>query len=301
MRILLTGGTGLIGQALCQYWLTQGHELFVWSRRPEQVPDLCGEGVQGFAHLKYLQGIKLDAVINLAGAPIADRRWTRQRKTLLMDSRVRLTNELVQWLGTLTHRPEVLVSGSAVGWYGDAKEKILTEADPVITRDFGSQLCQAWELAAQPASDLGIRVVTVRTGLVLSTQGGLLKRLLLPFKLGLGTRLGSGQHWMPWLHLADQVRLIDFLMLHPNAYGPYNACAPTPVRNTVFTQSIAAAVHRPTFLVLPEMALRVGFGEMATILTSSQHALPAKLQQAGFSFQFTELPAALNDLLTKAH
>mgnify|MGYP001271618257 CR=1 FL=1 len=297
MRILLTGGTGLIGRALCRYWLSQGHELFVWSRRPEQVPVLCGNAVQGFAQLNDLADIKLDAVINLAGAPIAERRWTSHRKTLLMDSRVRLTTELVQWLSTLTHRPTVFISGSAVGWYGNAKDLMLTESHNAVTNDFASDLCQAWELSALPAAQLGIRVVILRTGLVLSTQGGLLKRLLLPFKLGLGTRLGSGQHWMPWIHIADQVRVIDFLMHCSEAQGPYNACAPTPVRNSTFTRCIADAVHRPAFLVLPEFALRIGFGEMAEIVTTSQRALPTKLQEAGFNFQFTELPIALNDLL----
>lgn len=300
MRILLTGGTGLIGRALCRYWLSQGHELFVWSRRPELVSQLCGPQVRGFAKLSDLDGIELDAVINLAGAPIADRHWTPRRKALLLDSRVHLTEELIHWLGQLKRRPTVLISGSAVGWYGAAQDQPLHETDPVVTNDFASQLCNTWEQAAQPAQALGMRVVFIRTGLVLSPEGGVLKRLLLPFKLGLGARLGSGQQWMPWIHLQDQVRLIDFLLHQPAATGPYNACAPHPVRNSAFTQSLASTLHRPAFLVLPAFALRLGFGEMSEMLLSGQRTLPTRLTEAGFTFDFPELPSALSNLLNSS-
>lgn len=297
MRILLSGGTGLIGRALCRRWLQEGHELLVWSRRPEQVPRLCGAAVRGVASLEELGDIELHAVINLAGAPIAERRWTRRRKALLLDSRIHLTERLVEWLAGLSRRPPVLISGSAVGWYGDGGERLLHEADAPQSSDFASQLCIAWEESAQRAQELGIRVVLVRTGLVLARNGGFLARLLPPFRLGLGGRIGSGRQWMPWIHLHDQVALVDFLLRHPSASGPYNACSPHPVRNAEFTRCLAQTLHRPAPLPLPAAVLRVGFGEMSGLLLGGQHVLPERLQTEGFEFCFAELPVALADLL----
>lgn len=297
MRILLSGGTGLIGRALCDQWRSQGHELIVWSRRPEQVPALCGAGVRGVAQLSELGDIQLDAVINLAGAPIADRPWTRSRKALLWDSRIHLTERLVDWLGSLTHRPAVLISGSAVGWYGDGGEHPLNEECAPVSNDFASQLCVAWEESAQRAETHGMRVVLVRTGLVLAGEGGFLKRLLPSFRLGLGARLGAGRQWMPWIHLQDQIALIDFLLQQPTASGPYNACAPQPVRNAEFTAALAGALHRPAFLMVPGPLLRLGLGEMSGLLLGGQRALPQRLQDEGFVFRFSNLQAALADLL----
>ncbi|MBC7212759.1 MAG: TIGR01777 family protein, partial [Pseudomonas sp.] len=237
MHILLTGGTGLIGQHLCQVWRQQGHRLTVWSRRPEQVAKICGTGVRGVARLEDIADEdEVDAVVNLAGAPIADRPWTAARRNLLWTSRVTLTEQLLAWLERREHRPQVLISGSAVGWYGDGGERELTEASPPVKEDFASQLCIAWEETAQRAEALGIRVVLVRTGLVLAADGGFLSRLRLPYKLGLGGALGDGRQWMPWVHIDDQIGLIDFLLQHNEASGPYNACAPEPVRNREFAK-----------------------------------------------------------------
>ncbi|MBP7327528.1 MAG: TIGR01777 family oxidoreductase, partial [Alicycliphilus sp.] len=205
MRILLTGGTGLIGRALCQHWQRQGHDLFVWSRDPAQVPRLCS-GAQGIAQLQALDGsAPLDAVVNLAGAPIADRPWTAARRDLLWRSRVDLTRTLVDWMGRQAAPPRVLLSGSAVGWYGDRGEQWLAEDSAPGNADFGSRLCVAWEQEAERARQWGVRVALLRTAPVLAPQGGMLARLLPPFRLGLGGRLGSGQQWMPWIHLDDQV------------------------------------------------------------------------------------------------
>src|SRR3990167_2287193 len=237
MHILLTGGTGLIGRALCRHWAQQGHQLTVWSRTPQQVEALCGRGVRGIARLEELAEEPLDAVVNLAGAPIADRPWTRKRKALLWASRITLTEEL------------------------------------------------------------GIRVVLLRTGLVLARDGGFLKRLLLPFKLGLGGPLGSGRQWMPWIHISDQIALIDFLLQQEQARGPYNACAPQPVRNREFSQALGRELHRPAFMPAPAFALRLALGELSELLLGGQRALPTRLQAEGFSFRFTHLDVALADLL----
>ncbi|WP_313296438.1 TIGR01777 family oxidoreductase [Pseudomonas sp.] len=297
MHILLTGGTGLIGQHLCRYWLAKGHRLTVWSRRPEQVPQLCGSAVRGIAQLHELDADDpLDAVVNLAGAPIADRPWTASRRSQLWASRISLTEQLLAWLGSREQRPEVLISGSAVGWYGDGGERELTEASPPVREDFASRLCIAWEETAHRAQHLGIRVVLVRTGLVLASDGGFLSRLRLPFKLGLGGPLGHGRQWMPWIHVDDHIALIDFLMQHKAASGPYNACAPEPVRNREFAKQLGRALHRPAVLAVPGLLLKAGLGELSTLLLGGQRALPQRALEAGFTFRFTDLPSALGDL-----
>lgn len=296
MNILLTGGTGLIGSALCRHWLAQGHQLWVWSRSPQQVAERCGAAVRGVGRLEELNQVQLDAVVNLAGAPIADRPWTKARKTLLWDSRVRLTEQLIDWLAAREQKPKVLVSGSAVGWYGDGGERELSEDHPPVTQDFASQLCGAWEETASRAEALGIRVVLVRTGLVLAPRGGFLQRLLPLFRLGLGGRQGDGRQWMPWIHLDDQVALIDFLMTQPHATGPFNACAPNPVRNAEFARALGQSLGRPAFMAVPAFVLKTMLGELAGLILGGQRAVPARLQAAGFRFRFEELDAALADL-----
>ncbi|MGG5292325.1 TIGR01777 family oxidoreductase [Pseudomonas shirazensis] len=297
MHILLTGGTGLLGKHLCRLWAGQGHRLTVWSRRPEQVPMLCGNGVRGIGQLDDLDAEDpIDAVINLAGAPIADRHWTAARRNLLWASRITLTEQLLAWLQKREQRPEVLVSGSAVGWYGDGGERELTEASQPVKEDFASQLCIAWEETAQRAQALGIRVVLVRTGLVLASDGGFLSRLRVPFKLGLGGPLGNGRQWMPWIHIDDQIALIDFLMRHNDASGPYNACAPEPVRNRTFAKCLGKALHRPALLPVPALVLKAGLGELSTLLLGGQRARPTRLLAAGFTFRFNDLQSALDNL-----
>lgn len=299
MHILLTGGTGLIGRQLCRHWLSQGHRLTVVSRTPEKVAKICGAEVRGIALFTDLGQEPLDAIINLAGAPIADRPWTTRRKALLWSSRISLTETMLAWLETREQKPQVLISGSAVGWYGDGGERELTEQSPPVIDDFASQLCIAWEETSQRAEAMGIRVIFVRTGLVLSAEGGFLSRLLLPFKLGLGGPLGSGRQWMPWIHIKDQIALIDFLLHQKNASGPYNACAPKPVRNREFAKTLGSVLHRPAFMPMPALALKVGLGELSLLLLGGQKALPARLLEAGFSFQFTDLRAALDDLSSR--
>lgn len=296
MHILLTGGTGLIGRALCRFWLAQGHQLTVWSRQPGAVKRLCGDKVRGIERLEELGAEPLDAVVNLAGAPIADRPWTGKRRSLLWASRITLTEQLLEWLQGRGHRPTVLINGSAVGWYGDAGEREITEASAPVKEDFASQLCIAWEETAERASNLGLRVVLVRTGLVLASEGGMLKRMALPFKFGLGGPIGNGRQWMPWIHIDDQIALIDFLLHRADAAGPYNACAPSPVRNREFARRLGKALHRPAFLPLPAPLLRIGLGELSDLLLGGQRARPVRLLEAGFTFRFTDLQVGLDDL-----
>ncbi|MFJ2447447.1 TIGR01777 family protein [Pseudomonas sp. S04] len=299
MHILLTGGTGLIGRQLCRLWLSQGHSLTVWSRKPEKVPTLCGAQVRGIARLEEIGQEPVDVLINLAGAPIADRLWTHRRKALLWSSRISLTETLLAWLESLEQKPHLLISGSAVGWYGDGGERELTEDSPPVSEDFASQLCIAWEETAQRAEALGLRVVLVRTGLVLSAEGGFLSRLRLPFKAGLGGPIGNGRQWMSWIHIDDQIALIDFLLHQNMASGPYNACAPKPVRNREFAKTLAGVLHRPAFMPLPSFVLKVGLGELSLLLLGGQRVTPMRLLAAGFTFRFTDLRAALDDLSSR--
>lgn len=297
MHILLTGGTGLIGRQLCQFWTQQGHQITVWSRRPDEVPRLCGSGVRGIAQLSELNDQPLNAVVNLAGAPIADRPWTRKRRTQLWDSRIGLTEQLLSWMEQRSQKPQLLISGSAVGWYGDGGERELDETSLPVKEDFASHLCDAWEETAQRAEALGVRVVIIRTGLVLSSDGGMLQRLLPPFKFGMGGPIGNGRQWMPWIHIKDQIAAIDFLLHKSDAQGPYNLCAPHPVRNHEFAKTLAGVLHRPAFMPLPALALKILLGELSVLLLGGQRARPARLEEAGFTFKFTELHAALDDFL----
>lgn len=297
MRILLTGGTGLIGRALCREWVNRGHGVLVWSRRPQEVAALCS-GALGVAQLEAIQDADtIDAVVNLAGAPIADRRWTATRREVLLQSRVGLTRTLVTWLATLARPPRTLISGSAVGWYGDGQDTLLDEDSSPQKPDFACALCLSWEQEALRAQSLGIRVVLLRTAVVLSTEGGMLARLRLPFSLGLGGRLGTGKQWLPWIHIADQVGLIDFLLHRSDCAGPVNACAPELVRNSGFTTALAKTLHRPAFIPMPAWVLELALGEMSNLLLLGQRAQPRRALELGYRYQFAELDAALGDLL----
>ena len=301
MRILLTGGTGLIGRALCQEWAAKGHEVLVWSRQPGNVPALCG-GAIGVGHLQELDDTgHIDAVINLAGAPIADRPWTQARREVLRQSRIHLTRTLVDWFGSLPTPPEVLISGSAVGWYGDGQDEVLDEASAPRQPDFGSELCMSWEHEALRAKSLGIRVVLLRTAATLSAQGGMLARLRLPFSLGLGGRLGDGRQWMPWIHIADEVGLIDFLMHRKDCEGPVNACAPQLLRNAEFTVALAAALHRPASIPMPAWVLKPALGEMSNLLLKGQRVQPRRALELGYQFKFGQIAAALENLFRRAN
>jgi uncharacterized protein (TIGR01777 family) len=299
MHILITGGTGLIGRQLCKVLLAEGHELTVLSRNPDSVPAKCGASVHAMAGLdEWQSGQSFDAVINLAGEPIVDARWSAQRKQALWDSRVSLTEHLVRRIATAQHKPSVLLSGSAVGYYGNRGDVILDES-AAAGEDFPAQLCKAWEDSARSAESKGVRVCLLRTGLILSNGGGLLGRMLLPFKLGLGARLGDGKQWMSWVHIDDYVAMLLSLLRNAQASGPYNMTAPQPVTNAEFTMALAAALHRPAPFIAPAMLLRLGMGERACLLLEGQRVLPKKMEQARYRFAFANLANALHDLLGK--
>jgi uncharacterized protein len=297
VHILITGGTGLIGRQLCKALLAQGHELTVLSRNPESVSAKCGANVHAIIALEQWRPEQtFDAVVNLAGEPIVDSRWTAKRKQTLWDSRVTLTEELVRRISAARHKPSVLLSGSAVGYYGNRGDAGLDES-AAAGRDFPARLCKDWEKTALFSEEDGVRVCLLRTGLVLSLDGGVLGRMLLPFKLGMGARLGDGRQWMSWVHIDDYVAMLLCLLNDVHATGPYNMTAPKPVTNSEFTSTLAATLHRPALFILPETILRLGMGERACLLMEGQKVLPKRMVEAGFRFVFACLADALHDLL----
>ena len=297
MHILITGGTGLIGRQLCKALQAEKHELTVLSRRPDSIPEKCGAGVHAMTGLdEWHPGRVFDAVINLAGEPIVDARWTRRRKQALWDSRVVLTEQLARRIAAAHRKPGVLLSGSAVGYYGNRGDAMLDESAPA-GEDFAARLCKSWEEAALGAESAGVRVCLLRTGLVLSRQGGLLGRMLLPFRLGLGARLGNGKQWMSWIHIDDYVAMLLILLRNEQASGPYNMTDPQPVTNKEFTAALATELRRPAPLAVPAILLGAVMGERACLMLEGQRVLPKKINSAGYRHTFAKLADALHDLL----
>lgn len=296
---LLTGGTGLIGRAISEKLLGKGHQIIILSRDTAKVHDLFGDKVTSVNDLQKIPAAQqIDIVINLAGAPIADKRWSDKQKQTLRNSRIGLTRQLVGWLQQRSLKPHTLISGSAVGWYGDQQADIVTEHSDYHD-DFAHQLCEDWEQAALAATEMGIRVAIVRTGLVIAANGGFLSKMLLPFKLGLGGPIADGQQYMPWIHLADISDLFLFLAEDDSANGVFNGTAPNPVTNNEFTKTFASTLNRPAIFRVPACVLKTAMGEMATLLLGGQRAIPEKALAAGFAFKYTELKPALEAVLNK--
>ena len=286
MIIAITGGTGFIGGALVERLKSRGDQVRVMSR--SRGPYLW-DPLAGPPPPEALEGA--DAVVHLAGESVSQY-WTAAAKRRIRESRVAGTRNLVEGLRRISAPPRVLVSASAVGFYGDRGEEILDESSAPGT-GFLPEVSQAWEAEANAASALGIRVVTKRTGVVLHPGGGALARMLLPFKLGLGGRLGSGRQWMPWIHLDDQIGLTLFALDTPGLAGPVNAVAPDPVTNAMFVRALGGALNRPAVIPAPAFALSMALGEMARIVLSSQRVVPRALEQAGYVFRYPGLADAL--------
>jgi uncharacterized protein (TIGR01777 family) len=301
MAILVTGGTGFIGRALVRKLIEQQRVVYVLTRRAAQCANLMGPEVIPVRSLRLIsENVDICQVINLAGAPIADRRWTRARKALLRKSRVALTRELVEWIST---RPagqvKTLISGSALGYYGPRRDDLVLDEEGPVLDGFQHQLCLDWEKAAMAATALGVRVCTIRTGLVLGPGGGLLSRLLPVFRLGLGGITGPGTQYMSWISLEDEINAILFLLGRDDAQGAYNLAAPEAVTNAEFTRILAAQLHRPAFCRVPASALKLAMGEASELLLAGGRLQPARLQAAGYEFVYPELQQALRASLVK--
>lgn len=300
MKILVTGATGFVGRALVPRLLADGHGVVVQSRSPERAKNALGADVEVVssdeAWSSVLQGV--DGIVNLAGEPIISGRWTDKKKAALVASRVDRTETMVEAIGTMSERPSVLVSASAVGYYGDRGSDVLHE-DSARGDDFLAELCDGWERAANAAKAHGLRVVTPRIGVVLGRGGGALEKMLPAFKMGGGGKLGSGDQYMPWIHIADLVELIRTALVDERYEGAVNATAPKPVDNKTFTSALGQALHRPTIVPVPSFALKAIFGEAAQVLLEGQRAEPKRALDLGFTFAFPTIEAALEDVVAE--
>lgn len=298
MKVLISGASGLVGGALVPHWTAAGHTVLrlVRSKTP-------GEGEIGWdprggkLEPSDLEGV--DAVVHLAGENIASGRWTAARKREIRDSRVRGTRLVAEALAKCERAPRVLIAASAIGFYGDRGEEELTE-DSENGEGFLAEVCREWEEASRAAREDGIRVVNARIGVVLSKEGGALKKMLMPFRLGLGGRIGSGRQSMSWISLDDLVLVLDRVLNDDSLSGPVNAVSPNPVSNAEFTRTLGRALGRPTIFPMPAFAARLAFGEMGDeLLLSSQRVVPRKLLAAGFEFRYPALENALRHVLAK--
>ncbi len=295
--VLITGASGFIGRHLVRQLLARGDALIVLTRSPARARELLGRQVQITSDLATLDaGTPIDAIVNLAGARILGLPWTQARREQLLSSRIGTTNALVALGKRLDRRPRVLVSASAIGYYGVCGDELLDEQVPPQPI-FQSTLCQKWEQAAMAAEQLGIRTAMLRLGLVLGRDGGALPALARPVRMGLGAIIGTGRQWMSWIHIDDTMRLIEFCLDSATLRGAVNAVAPGPVTHRAFQQQLAAALRRPLRLRIPGPLLRVVMGEMAQLLVAGQRVVPAHASAAGFQFQYRDLGTALQQLL----
>jgi uncharacterized protein (TIGR01777 family) len=295
--VLVTGSHGLVGSALLPRLRADGHRVMRLVRgATEGADDVAWDPEAGTIDAAGLEGV--DAVVHLAGAGIGDKKWTPERKRLILESRTKGTGLLARTLGGLQRQPRVLISGSAVGYYGNRGADVLTEEDPPGD-DFTAQVCVAWEAATTPAAEAGIRVVTVRTGIVLAAHGGVLRRMLLPFKLGLGGRIGSGEQYMSWIALDDHVAALRHLLVTEQVSGPVNLTAPDPVTNAEFTRALGDALHRPTRLPTPLLPLKAVYGGelVQHLLVNGQRVVPRVLEANGYACAHAEIGDALRAVL----
>ena len=298
MHVFITGASGLIGQHLCKSLNKRdGIVLSGLSRNSKKAGrknPIVNHWHNNFDTVDFSQ---IDGVINLAGEPIADRRWSSTRKQALTTSRVDLTHTLVDRMLQPSNPPQWLISGSAIGYYGRQGSERISETFTNCHDEFSHTLCRDWEAATQPANDASIRVCLLRTGLVLARNGGALKKMIRPFQLGLGGPVGSGDQWMSWIHIDDMVRAIEHLIDNSNLHGPFNCTAPHAVTNLDFSRVLAKLLNRPCAFKVPHMAMKTLLGEMSDLLLYGQHVVPTALRDSGFEFSYPALENALVDLL----
>ncbi len=303
MRIILTGGTGFIGTPLRHELLAQGHRVILLTRDPARLSHKRSDDRlevipwDGMSLDPLAQRMTtVDAVINLAGEPIAAQRWSSAQKEKILQSRIQGTQALIQAMAQAKKRPAVLINASAVGFYGD-----VPEGDVLETRDQGSgflaDTCHRWEQEAHQAQALEVRVVCLRIGIVLGPEGGALGKMLLPFKMGVGGPLGSGKQWFPWIHREDVLGIILFALQQTGLSGAINVAAPDPVRMEEFCRVLGEVMHRPAWVTTPAWVLKPLLGEMSELVLAGQKAIPQKLIQAGYHFRYPQLMGALRDIV----
>jgi uncharacterized protein len=301
MRVVITGGSGLIGSEVARDLGEAGHEVVILTRNPAKAGPLPANtrAVQWDGRTAAGWGSLLDGdagIVHLAGESIAEGRWTAEKKRRIRDSRVESGRAVLEAIKQAREKPRVLLQGSAVGYYGPCGDEIVTEHHPPGD-DFLARVCLEWEASTAEAETLGVRRALLRTGVVLSPRGGALPKMALPFRLGAGGPLGSGRQWFPWIHIADEVGAIRFLLEREDASGPFNLAAPDPLRNRDFTRQLGRALRRPSLFPAPGFALRTVLGEMADMLLNGQRAVPQRLAEAGYVFRYPEAGPALRNLL----
>ncbi len=302
MRLAVAGGTGFIGSALCARLLEAGHFLTLLTRRPAPLtisPNKKWQTWDGTSPGSWeaaLEGI--DGVINLAGEPLAEKRWSEEQKKKIRDSRIDSTRALVTAISKARQKPKFLLNGSAIGYYGSHGNEALTEAAQAGD-DFLARVCREWEAQAEKAENYGLRVIRLRTGIVLGESGGVLAKMLLPFKLFVGGPPGGGSQWMSWIHLEDEIGLIEFLIANGGAKGAVNATAPNPVIMKEFCSTLGKVLRRPSWAPVPAFALRLVLGEMSDMLLTGQRVLPERAQKLGYSFRYSDVYQALKACMRK--
>lgn len=299
MHYLISGGTGFIGKALARDLIKAGHQVTVLSRTPH----LVAKKVSASVHAVCLEDLhhlssQVDGVINLAGEPIVDKRWSQARKQQLRDSRITYTEQLISRLADIGAKPQVFISGSAIGYYGSHADGMPLSEDGPVVAGFTHELCRDWEKTALQAEHaFGARVCQLRTGVVLGANGGALSKMMLPFRLGLGGRVGDGRQWMSWIHLQDQVAIIRYLLAHETLSGAFNATAPGAVTNAVFSETLGKVLRRPAVLPVPAFVMQLMLGEASELLLEGQRVYPTRLLEAGYRFKHPDLEGALAAVL----
>ena len=298
MNIVVTGGTGFIGRALCQALLDHHHRVSVLSRRPDRAVRSLGPGItvrewDDTADGPWARDVATaDAIVNLAGEPIADARWTATRKRVIYESRIEGTRRLADVITSSSQRPAVLISASGIGYYGASAERLFDE-DAGPGQGFLADLCIAWEREAARVESLGVRVVCPRFGMVLEKDGGALPRMVFPFRAFLGGPISPGSQWVSWIHRSDVIRMIEWFLVTPTISGPVNAVAPDAVSMTEFCRMLGTVLHRPSWIPVPAFALKLALGELSTALTTGQRVMPAAAVSAGYRFLYPSLDSAL--------
>ncbi len=310
MNILITGGSGFIGSHLRRELVNDGHNVIITTRRQSASKDMIPWNPSDLIPADMMSNI--DAVINLAGESIAPKRWTKERKERILSSRIDTTRMLVEsirntssshprnesiptfknWGGTVMKIPKVLISASAIGYYGLHGDEYVTE-DTSSASDFLADVCKKWEAEALKAQELGVRVVLVRIGSVLEANGGALPQMIIPFKFFLGGPMGSGKQWFSWIHRDDVVGIIQYALENDSIEGPVNATAPKPVTNMEFSSSLGKTLNRPSYFAVPGFVIKLAFGELGTVFLTGRRVLPAKALQSGYTFKYSELDEAL--------
>jgi uncharacterized protein (TIGR01777 family) len=300
MHYLIAGGTGFIGKSLIENLLNQKHKITILTRNIANAKKIFGKKVILIDDISQIaKDALVNCIINLAGEPIADKKWSRNQKEVLLQSRVKATKKIIDLIAALKIKPGALINASAIGYYGNCNDYELDE-NSLPKEEFTCQLCLEWEKEALKAEQFGVRTCIIRLGIVLGKNGGALRKMLPAFKMGLGGKIGNGRQFMSWIHICDVILAINFLLNKPELYGVFNFTAPNPVRNFEFSKSLAQTLNRPAFLKTPAFAVKMLFGEMGkALLLEGQKVLPTKLLTAGYKFKYENLNDALSEIYTQ--